>query len=181
MLKKKTKCWTITKVDSDNFQNCNITRDKMWGYYYEPESKRQSMGWRHGNFPWKKMKKQPPSESDVHRIGLDNLEPRQPPQSPIWLPSDFQLFELIKRGLWGQHFPDNDAVIAVVKKVGRLHWKEFWRTQHASSKMKMHKQWWSVCGNMFCRWKLALSNIVIVSSASVAVFVEINRRYYCPP
>lgn len=71
-------------------------------------------------FPMKKKMKQPPSESDVHCIGLErslfflyNLEPRHPPQSSIWLLSDFQLFEPIK----GQQFPDNDAVIAVGEKV----------------------------------------------------------------
>ena len=39
-----------------------------------------------------------------------------PPYSPDLAPSDFHLFAPLKNGLRGQRFPDNDAVIAAVKK-----------------------------------------------------------------
>ncbi|PNF23675.1 Mariner Mos1 transposase [Cryptotermes secundus] len=39
-----------------------------------------------------------------------------PPYSPDLAPSDFHLFGPMKDGLCGQHFPDNDAVIAAVRK-----------------------------------------------------------------
>ena len=39
-----------------------------------------------------------------------------PPYSPDLAPSDFRLFELMKGGLRGQHFPSNCAVIAAVKQ-----------------------------------------------------------------
>jgi len=36
--------------------------------------------------------------------------------SPVFVPSDFHLFGPIKDGLYGQQFPSNEAVIAVVKQ-----------------------------------------------------------------
>ncbi|PNF28558.1 hypothetical protein B7P43_G12914 [Cryptotermes secundus] len=39
-----------------------------------------------------------------------------PPYSPGLAPLDFHLFGPMKDGLRGQHFPDNDAVIAAVRK-----------------------------------------------------------------
>ena len=39
-----------------------------------------------------------------------------PPYSPDLAPSDFHLFGALKDGLRGQHFPDNNVVIADVKK-----------------------------------------------------------------
>jgi hypothetical protein len=54
-------------------------------------------------------------------------------------PSDFHLFGPMKDGLRGQHFPDNDAVIAAVRK---------WlasagaHTGSCSSLAKEHNKWW---------------------------------------
>jgi histone-lysine N-methyltransferase SETMAR len=42
--------------------------------------------------------------------------PHTPPYSSDLAPSDFHLFGLMKDELRGQHFPDNDAVIAAVRK-----------------------------------------------------------------
>jgi hypothetical protein len=41
---------------------------------------------------------------------------QHPSYSPELVPSDFHLFGPMKDGLRGQHFPDNNAVIAAVRK-----------------------------------------------------------------
>jgi hypothetical protein len=41
---------------------------------------------------------------------------QHPSYSPELVPSDFHLFGPMKNGLRGQHFPDNNAVIAAVRK-----------------------------------------------------------------
>ena len=42
------------KTEGDNFLSCIITGDETWVYQYEPESKRQSMEWKHTDSPVKK-------------------------------------------------------------------------------------------------------------------------------
>jgi hypothetical protein len=42
------------KAEGDSFLDRIITGGKMWCHQYEPESKRQSMEWRHVNSPSKK-------------------------------------------------------------------------------------------------------------------------------
>jgi len=49
------------EAEGESFLDCIITGDKMWCYHYEPESKRQSMEWRHVNSPSKKKFKTLPS------------------------------------------------------------------------------------------------------------------------
>jgi hypothetical protein len=39
-----------------------------------------------------------------------------PPHSLDLMPSDFRLFRVMKDGLCGHHFPDNDAITAGVRK-----------------------------------------------------------------
>ena len=49
------------EAEGESFLDCIITGDKTWCYHYEPESKRQSMEWRHVNSPSKKKFKTLPS------------------------------------------------------------------------------------------------------------------------
>ena len=74
------------KAESDSFLDHIITGDETWCHHYEPESKRQSMEWRHVNSPSKKKFKTLPSVGKVmctvfwDRKGvilLDFLEPGQ--------------------------------------------------------------------------------------------------------
>ena len=51
--------------EGDSFLDRIITGDEAWCHYYEPESKRQSMEWRHVNSPSKKMFKALPSAGKV--------------------------------------------------------------------------------------------------------------------
>jgi len=74
------------EADGDSFLDRIITGDETWCHHYEPESKRQSMEWRHVNSPSKKKFKTLPSAGKVmctvfwDRKGvilLDFLEPGQ--------------------------------------------------------------------------------------------------------
>ena len=47
--------------ERDNFLDRIVTGDETWIHYYEPESKRQSMEWKHPNSPCKKKFKTQPS------------------------------------------------------------------------------------------------------------------------
>ena len=47
-------CTQRFKTEGDNFLSCIITGDETWVYQYEPESKRQSMEWKHTDSPMKK-------------------------------------------------------------------------------------------------------------------------------
>jgi histone-lysine N-methyltransferase SETMAR len=49
------------KAEGDSFLDHIITGDETWCHYYEPESKQQSMEWRHVNSPSKKQYKMLPS------------------------------------------------------------------------------------------------------------------------
>jgi len=53
------------EVEGDSFLDRIITSDEMWCHHYEPESKRQSMEWRHVNSPPKKKFKMLPSAGKV--------------------------------------------------------------------------------------------------------------------
>jgi len=53
------------EAEGDSFLDCIITSDKTWSHHYEPESKRQSMEWRHVNSPSKKKFKTLPSVGKV--------------------------------------------------------------------------------------------------------------------
>jgi len=60
-----------------------------------------------------------------------------PPRSPDLVPSDFQLFRLIKAELHRQHFLNYGVII----KVGHLCWCRFlkeWREDSLSLLVKMH-------------------------------------------
>jgi len=72
--------------EGDSFLDCIITDDETWCHHYEPESKQQSMEWRHVNSPSKKKFKTLPSAGKVmctvfwDRKGvilLDFLKPEQ--------------------------------------------------------------------------------------------------------
>jgi hypothetical protein len=66
------------EVEGDSFLDHIITSDEMWRYHYEPESKRQSMEWRHVNSPSKKELKMLPSVDKVTcTVFWDFLEPGQ--------------------------------------------------------------------------------------------------------
>jgi hypothetical protein len=52
-----------------------------------------------------------------HIVNLGWTVIPHPPYSPDLAPSDFHLFESMKDGLHGQHFPSYDAVVPTVK-----HW-----------------------------------------------------------
>jgi len=75
------------EAEGNSFLDRIITGDETWCHHYEPESKRQSMEWRHVNFPSKKKFKTLPSVGKVtftvfrYRKGviiLDFLEPGKP-------------------------------------------------------------------------------------------------------
>ena len=82
-------CWDLLnqyEAEGDSFLDRIITGDKMWCHHYEPESKWQSMEWRHVDSPSKKRFKTLPSVGKVmcnvfwDRKGvilLDFLEPGQ--------------------------------------------------------------------------------------------------------
>jgi len=74
------------EAEGDSFLDRIITGDKTWCHHHEPESKRQSMDWRHVNSPSKKKFKTLPSAGKVMCtvfwdrkvvILLDFLEPGQ--------------------------------------------------------------------------------------------------------
>jgi len=74
------------KAEGDSFLDHVITGEETWCHHYEPESKQQSMEWRHVNSPSKKRFKTLPSAGKVictvfwDRQGvilLDFLEPEQ--------------------------------------------------------------------------------------------------------
>ncbi|PNF14079.1 hypothetical protein B7P43_G02148 [Cryptotermes secundus] len=170
------------ETEGDKFLDNIVTGDETWCHHYQPESKRQSMEWRHPDSPRKKFKTQPsarkvmctvfwdrrgvilldflepgesvnserykttltklkarisrvrPEKQTTFRLQHDNARPHtslvttahiskfgwtvlpHPPYSPDLAPSDFHLFGPMKDGLCGQHFPDNGAVIAAVRK-----------------------------------------------------------------
>ena len=49
--------------EGDNFLNCIITGDETWVHHYEPETKRQSMQWKHTSSPSKNSDLSPLLES----------------------------------------------------------------------------------------------------------------------
>jgi hypothetical protein len=51
-----------------------------------------------------------------HIVNLGWTVVPHPPYSLDLVPSDFHLFEPMKDGLHGQHFPRNDAVVRAVKQ-----------------------------------------------------------------
>ena len=53
------------KAEDDSFLERIITGDETCCHHYEPESKQQSMDWRHVNSPWKKKFKMLPSVGKV--------------------------------------------------------------------------------------------------------------------
>jgi histone-lysine N-methyltransferase SETMAR len=53
------------EAEGDSFLDRIITGDETWSHHYEPESKRQSMEWRHVNSPSKKKFKTLPSAGKV--------------------------------------------------------------------------------------------------------------------
>jgi len=52
-------------AEGDNFLDRIIAGDETWYHYYEPQSKRQSIEWRHVNFPSKKKFKTLPPAGKV--------------------------------------------------------------------------------------------------------------------
>ena len=53
------------EAEGDKFLHSIVTGDETWCHHYEPESKRQSMEWRHANSPSKKKFKTQPSAGKV--------------------------------------------------------------------------------------------------------------------
>jgi hypothetical protein len=92
-----------------------------------------------------------------------NLLPH-PQHSPDFAPSDFLLFGPMNDWLRSQHVPDSSVVIVTVRR-----WVRFFKRIASGGD----------CGTIvFCSWKRALSNGVIVHSLSVVVSAEMNRRHY---
>ena len=56
---------TATTMKAKKFLSRIVTGDEMWVHHYEPESKRQSMEWKHLGSPVKKKFKTQPSTGKV--------------------------------------------------------------------------------------------------------------------
>ena len=56
--------------DPNDFLSQLVTMDKTWLYYYDPETKQQSMEWRHSGSP------PPPSKKPECKNQLENFSPR---------------------------------------------------------------------------------------------------------
>jgi histone-lysine N-methyltransferase SETMAR len=52
-------------AEGEEFLSCIVTGDETWVHYYEPESKRQSMEWRHASSPAKEKFKSAPYAGKV--------------------------------------------------------------------------------------------------------------------
>jgi hypothetical protein len=63
-----------------------------------------------------------------------------PQSSPDLAPYDFHLLGLVKDGLRSQHFPDNDAVIAGVRKWVASAGADFYECSMQA--LLVHRQWW---------------------------------------
>ena len=93
-------------------------------------------------------------------------------------PSNFYQFEPLK-GLPGQHFVDNNAVIDAVKKWTATAGREFYHTGPHSSLEKMHWKWWWLCRqikflNIMCAW----FGDVVFFYLFLQLFELENRRHY---
>ncbi|GFX19173.1 histone-lysine N-methyltransferase SETMAR [Trichonephila clavipes] len=99
--------------EGDQFLERIVTGDETWVSHITPESKRQSMEWRHTNSPVRVKAKRTISTRKVmatvfwdrHGIlsfGWEQID--HPPYSPDWAPSDFHLFRYLKEFLGGKRF-----------------------------------------------------------------------------
>ena len=88
----------------------------------------------------------------------------------------------VKDGLCRQHFPDNDTVITDVKEWVTSASVDFYEN---SMQALDHCRQKSIANSddhveqmVFCSWKLALFNVILVPSVSVLIYIEINKRHY---
>ena len=92
------------EAEGDSFLDRIITGDETWCHHYEPESKRQSMSWRHVNSSAKKKFQTSAGKETCtvywDRKGviiLDFLEPRQTINSDFYITTLTKLNTLISR------------------------------------------------------------------------------------
>jgi hypothetical protein len=77
-----------------------FTADEIWLHHYEPESKAQSMAWKHPTSPVAKKFKSQPSAIKVMLTLFWNVEGailvHFTPKGPYLAPSDFHMFSPMK-------------------------------------------------------------------------------------
>ncbi|GFV37210.1 HTH_48 domain-containing protein [Trichonephila clavipes] len=86
--------------EGDQFLERIVTGDETWVSHIAPESKRQSMEWRHTNSPVSVKAKRTISTRKIDH----------PPYSPDLAPRDFHLFRYLKEFLGGKRFDTADEV-----------------------------------------------------------------------
>ncbi|GFV80337.1 HTH_48 domain-containing protein [Trichonephila clavipes] len=105
--------------EGDQFLERIVTGDETWVSHITPESKRQSMQWRHTNSPVRVQAKWTISTRKVMAnefwdrpgvlfFGWEQID--HPPYSPDLAPSDFHLFRYLKEFLGGKRFDTADEV-----------------------------------------------------------------------
>ncbi|GFT13461.1 histone-lysine N-methyltransferase SETMAR [Trichonephila clavipes] len=105
--------------EGDQFLERIVTGDETWISHITPESKRQSMEWRHTNSPFRVKAKRTISTRKVmetvfwdrHGVlsfGWEQID--HPPYSPDLAPSDFHLFRYLNEFLGGKRFDTADEV-----------------------------------------------------------------------
>ncbi|GFV24580.1 HTH_48 domain-containing protein [Trichonephila clavipes] len=92
--------WDRYHKEGDQFLERIVTGDETWVSHITPESKRQSMEWRHTNSPVRAKAKRTISTRKIYH----------PPYSPVLAPSDFHLFRHLKEFLGGKRFDTADEV-----------------------------------------------------------------------
>jgi hypothetical protein len=98
-----------------------ITADKTWVHHYEPESKAQSMAWKHPTLPVAKKFKSQPSAGKIMLTLFWNMEGsiliHFTPKSLDLSPSDFHIFGPMKESLKGRRFYPTKKSLARRKTV----------------------------------------------------------------
>ncbi|GFN94047.1 histone-lysine N-methyltransferase SETMAR [Plakobranchus ocellatus] len=104
---------------NNNLLDNLITGDETWVHLNTPETKRDSMTWKHPSFPVTKSSKcRGPllnnlTQQWLQRYGWEILP--HPAHSPDLAPSDFHLFGPLKRHLGGMAFETEDDLISELR------------------------------------------------------------------
>jgi hypothetical protein len=109
-----------------------VTADETWMHRYEPESKAQSMAWKHQASPvTKKFRRQPAAGKIMLTIfvGWGGMKGALlvlfTPKDPDLSPSDFRMFGPMKEALKGRRFSSDEEVIGEVENCSKTQPKNF--------------------------------------------------------